>query len=185
MTDKEKKAYVDKHITKIFPQLQINAQKTCGAGSNKWADDLLQLSMEMFLEKDLEVQYDSCINNKAENFITFIMAFQLKRGTTTRFYHTHRKFLGTTRELFVGTYDYDNDPEFPEPFDDEVSILQRCVDKQIAQLNPFDKMLIHEKIYNGASFKEMAEKYNINYNSLSQGLKVTLNEIKKTCQHLR
>ena len=48
-----------------------------------------------------------------------------------------------------------------------------------------DKMLIHEKIYNGASFKEMAEKYNINYNSLSQGLKVTLNEIKKTCQHLR
>jgi len=185
MTDKEKKAYVDKHITKIFSQLQENARKVTGAGYSKWGDDLLQLSMEMFLEKSLDVQYDACLNNRAENFVTYIMNFQLKRGNTTRFHHVHRKFLGSTRELFVGTYDYDNDPEFPEPFDDEVSILQRCVDEQIAELNPFDKMLIHEKIYNGASFKEMAEKYNINYNSLSQGLKVTLNEIKKTCQHLR
>ena len=46
-------------------------------------------------------------------------------------------------------------------------------------------MLIQERIYQGATFKEMAAKYNINYNSLSQGLKETLKEIKKTCQHLR
>ena len=185
MTDKAKKRFVDNHITKIFPQLQINAEKVCGAGTLKWADDLLQLSMEMFLEKPLDVQYDACLNNRAENFCTYIMNFQLKRGKTTRFFHTHRKFLGSTRELFVGTYDYDNDPEFPQPFDDEVSMVQRCVDEQLAELNPFDKMLIQERIYQGATFKEMAAKYNINYNSLSQGLKETLKQIKKTCQHLR
>lgn len=185
MTDKEKKAYVDKHLTKIFPQLQINAEKVCGAGTLKWGDDLLQLSIVMFLDKELEVQYDACVNNKAEHFITFIMNFQLKRGQTTRFWHTHRKFLGSTRELFVGTYDYDNDPEFPQPFDDEVSMLQRCVDEQIAELNPFDKMLIQERIYHGASFKEIGKKYNINYNSLSLGLKQTLKKIKQTCQHLQ
>lgn len=185
MTDKEKKAYVDKHLTKIFPQLQINAEKVCGAGTLKWGDDLLQLSIVMFLDKELEVQYDAYVNNKAEHFITFIMNFQLKRGQTTRFWHTHRKFLGSTRELFVGTYDYDNDPEFPQPFDDEVSMLQRCVDKQIAELNPFDKMLIQERIYHGASFKEIGKKYNINYNSLSLGLKQTLKKIKQTCQHLQ
>ena len=73
MTDKAKKRFVDNHITKIFPQLQINAEKVCGAGTSKWADDLLQLSMEMFLEKNLDVQYDACLNNRAENFITYIM----------------------------------------------------------------------------------------------------------------
>jgi len=185
MTDKEKKAYVDKHLTKIFPQLQTNAKNVTGAGYSKWGDDLLQLSIVMFLDKELEVQYDACVNNKAEHFITFIMNFQLKRGQTTRFWHTHRKFIGQTRELYNGTYDYEIDPEFPEPFEDEVSMLQKCVDRQIAELNPFDKMLIQERIYHGASFKEIGKKYNINYNSLSLGLKQTLKKIKQTCQHLQ
>ena len=183
LTEDEKR--VREELAKVFPQLKINANKVCGSAAWKWADDLLQLSVEMFLEKATDYQIKVINDGKLEHFITYVMNFQLKRGKTTRWFHTHRKFLDSTRELFVGTYDYDNDPEFPEPFDDEVSILQRCVDEQIAELNPFDKMLIHEKIYNGASFKEMAEKYNINYNSLSEGLKQTLNEIKKTCQHLR
>ena len=97
-----KKAFVDKHITKIFPQLQINMQKICGVAASKWADDLLQLSVEFFLNKDLDVQYESCANDKAENFITYIANFQLK-SSTSRFWHKHRKFVGNTRELFVGS----------------------------------------------------------------------------------
>ncbi len=123
MTDKEKKAFVDKHITKIFTQLQVNMQKICGAAASKWQDDLLQLSVEFFLNKDLDVQYESCTNNKAENFITYIANFQLK-SSTSRFWHKHRKFVGNTRELFVGSYDYKQDDMFPKPFEDEVSELQ-------------------------------------------------------------
>jgi len=183
LTDKEKKTFVDKHITKIYPQLQLNMKKVCGVAFNKWGDDLLSTALEFFLNKDLEVQYDSCKKNKAENFITYMANFQLK-SSTSRFWHTHRKFVGNTRELFVGSYDYKHD-DFVKPFEDEVSELQNCIDKQMENLDPFEKMLIRERIQWGSSFKEIAEKYSIPYSSLSTGLKKTLNKIKLQCQHLR
>jgi len=184
MTDKEKKAYVDEHLSKIFPQLQINMKKVCGQAYNKWGDDLLQLSLEFFLNKELDVQYDSCVNNKAENFITYMANFQLK-SSTSRFWHTHRKFVGQTRELFVGSYDYDYDNDFDRPFEDEISELQQCIDKQMKDLNPYEKMLIQEKVQWGSRFTDIAKKYNIPYNSLSSGLKRTLKKIREKCQHLR
>ena len=184
MTDKEKKVYVDKHLTKIFPQLQINMTKVCGTAYDKWGDDLLQLSVEFFLEKDLEVQYEACVNNRAENFITYIANFQLK-SSTSRFWHTHRKFVGSTRELFVGNYEYDMYPNYPQPFEDEISLLQMCIDKQMKDLNPFQQMLIKEKVQYGNSFTEISEKFDIPYTSLQTGLKRTLKNIKEKCQHLK
>lgn len=184
MTDKEKKKFVDSHISKIFPQLQINAQKVCGYNSDKWADDLLQLSLEFFLNKDLDIQYESCKENKCENFCTYIMAFQLK-SSTSRFFHQHRKFLGQTRELFVGSYKYDNELNYPEPFEDEISDLHRCIQLQMDKLDPFEKMLIKEKVEWGSSYVDISKKYNIPYGSLQGGLKRTLKKIKEQCKHLQ
>jgi len=183
LTDKEKKVYVDKHLTKIFPQLQINMVKVCGTGSSKWADDLLQLSLEFFLNKDLDVQYEACVNNRAENFCTYIANFQLK-SSTSRFWHTHRKFVGNTRELFVGSYKYTNELNYPRPFEDEISELQMCIDKQMKNLNPFQQMLITEKVHYGNSFVEISEKFDIPYSSLQTGLRKTLNKIKEECKYL-
>ena len=175
---------VREELTKVFPQLQINCRNVCGQGYDKWGDDLLQLSIEMFLEKPLEDQIETIDKGKLENFITYIMNFQLKRGKTTRFWHTHRKFVGQTRELFVGTYDYKYDG-LKEPFADEVSELQECINKQMSHLDPFEKMLIQEKVQWGTKFTEISEKYNIPYGSLQSGLKKTLKKIKEQCQHLR
>ena len=183
MTDKEKKAFVDKHITKIFPQLQINMQKICGQGASKWQDDLLQLSLEFFLNKPLDVQYESCVNNKCEHFVTFIGNFQLK-SSTSRFWHTHRKFINSTRELFVGSYKYDNELNYPKPFEDEISDLQMCINKQMSKLDPYEKMLLTEKVDWGNTYVEISEKYNIPYGSLQSGLKKTLKKIKEKCKHL-
>lgn len=183
-SNKEKKAYIDKHITKIFPQLQVNMQKVCGVAYNKWGDDLLQLSLEFFLNKDIEVQYDSCKENKAENFITYIANFQLK-SSTSRFWHTHRKFVGNTRELFVGSYDYNNELNYPEPFEDEISDLHRCIKLQMDKLDPFEKMLIKEKVDWGSSYVDISKKYNIPYGSLQGGLKRILKKIKEQCKHLQ
>ena len=184
MTDKEKKAYIDKHITKIFPQLQINAQKVCGYNKDKWADDLLQLSLEFFLNKDLDIQYESCKENKCENFCTYIMAFQLK-SSTSRFFHQHRKFINSTREIFVGNYKYDNDPNYPVPFEDEISEMQLCIENEMDKLDPFEKMVIKEKVEWGSTYVEISKKYNIPYQSLQFGLKKTLKKIKERCQYLK
>ncbi len=175
---------VREELTKVFPQLQINARKVCGQGYSKWGDDLLQLSVEMFLEKPIEVQITTIDKGKLENLITYIMNFQLKRGKTTRFWHTHRKFIGSTRELFVGSYDYDYG-KMETAFDEEISELQDCINKQMSKLDPFEKMLLTEKIQWGSMYTEIAEKYNIPYAQLQQGLKKTLKKIKETCQHLR
>ena len=182
LTEDEKR--VREELAKIFPQLKINADKVCGSAASKWSGDLLQLSIEMFLEKDTEYQIKIIDDGKLENFITYVMNFQLKRGNTTRFYHTHRKFIGKTRELFNGTYDYKQDNSLVKPFEDEISELQMCIDKQVEKLNPFQKMLIQEKVYHGISFVEISEKYDIPYSSLQTGLKKTLKNIKELCKHL-
>jgi len=182
LTEDEKR--VRKELAKVFPQLKINAVKVCGAGASKWSDDLLQLSVEIFLEKETDYQIKVIEDGKLENWVTFVMNFQLKRGKTTRMWHTHRKFIGSTRELFNGTYDYKQNEMFPEPFADEISDLQLCIDKQVEDLNPFQKMLIQEKVYYGNSFVDISKKYDIPYTSLQQGLKRTLRNIKELCKHL-
>ena len=183
MTDKVKKEYVDDHLTKIFPQLQINMTKVCGVAYSRWGDDLLSIAVEFFLNKPLDVQYESCKENKAENFITYIANFQLK-SSTSRFWHTHRKFIGNTRELYNGTYDYKQDEMFPKPFEDEISDLQMCINKQMSELDPYEKMLLTEKIDWGNTYVEISEKYNIPYGSLQSGLRKTLKKIKEKCKHL-
>lgn len=180
MTDREKKAYVDKHLTKIYPQLRVNVEKVCGAGTGQWADDLLPTALEFFLNKPIQVQYESCVNNKAENFITFIMAFQLK-SSSTKFWHTHRKFIGSTREYFVDHHQYDLEKTKDIADDDHMY----CIKQAIKKLDVFERMLIEERVIKGIRFKEISERYDIPYNSLSNTLNKTLKKLKETCQHLR
>lgn len=179
MTDKEKKAFVDKHITDIYPQLQINITKVCGAGLQRWGDDLLSTALEFFLNKPLDVQYDSCKNNKAENFVTYIANFQLK-SSTTKFWHVWRKHKQSHRELFLGSYDYKH--ESNEDYNDDAML---CIKEAMKDLNPFEKMIVEEKVLMGIRFKEIAERYDIPYTAISKQLKVTLKKIKEKCIHLR
>jgi len=179
MTDIEKKAYVDKHLTKIYPQLKINMEKITGAGKDRWADDLLSVALEFFLNKDIQVQYESCENNKAENFITYMANFQLKSGFS-KFYHTHRKFIGKTREYYTDNYQYDS--EISHIFVDDDRTV--CIKEAMKDLDPFERMLVEERILKGLRYKEIAENYNIPYPSIRDGLKKTLIKIKDRCQHL-
>jgi len=180
MKDVEKKAYVDKHITEIYDQLIINCQKTCGAGYEQWGEDLLATALEFFLTKPLDVQYDSCVNNKAENFVTFIMGFQLK-SSTSRFWHVHRKHKSTHRELIADSYMYDQLKDSDYEDDD----FMYCVKKTIKTLDPFEKMLIEERVIKQLRFVEIAERYDIPYTALSGQLKKVLNKIKAKCQQLQ
>jgi len=181
MTDKKKKAYVDKHLTKIYPQLRENVEKVCGAGTGQWADDLLPTALQFFLEKPLEVQYESCINNKAENFITFIMAFQLK-SSSTRFWHVYRKHLNNSREYYTDHFQYDVDKKQDTEDDDD---HMYCIKQAIKQLDVFERMLIEERVIKGIKFVEISERYDIPYNALSNQLNKTLKKLKEKCQHLR
>jgi len=100
MNDKQKRDTVTKEIGNIYNQLVINCEKTCGAGYNRWGSDLLPMCIEMFLEKDTEYIYKVYTDGKLENFITFMMGFQLK-SSSSRFWHVYRKHLNSNRERVI------------------------------------------------------------------------------------
>ena len=175
-------------LTEIYPQLIINCEKVCGAGFKKHGHDLLALAIEMFLEKEIEYQLKVINDNKLENFITYVMNFQLKHATT-RYYHHYRKHNEKQRELFDNK-DYvkmkaELDNPFPHAFENQDDDLMLCVKRQIEFLNPYEGMLIKEYVINGNNFNEIAERYDIGYFHLKKDLTKVLKEIKQECQHLR
>ena len=178
LNDKDKKIYIDKHLTKIYPQLKLNMIKVCGAGEVLWADDLLSTAVEFFLNKDIEVQYDSCINNKAENFITYMANFQLKSGTS-KFFHTHRKFSTKTRDYFTD-YVYDRGSKV---FEDDDRTL--CIKEAIKELDPFERMIVDERMIKKMKFNDIADRYDIPYSSLAHNYRKIKNKIKERCKHLQ
>jgi len=179
LTDKEKKDFIDKHLTEIYPQLKINMQKICGGGYSQWGDDLFSIAMEYFLKKPLDVQYQSCLDNKAENFVTYIANFQLKSGYS-KFWHTHRRFSTSTREYFIDHHQYDVEKEDFWQDDDRMV----CIKKAIEDLDPYRKMLIENRVFKGMKFQDIVDIYDIPYSSLTLTLKQTLKEIKEKCKHL-
>lgn len=182
MKEKEKRAIVTEEIGNIYEQLVINCKKTCGAGYNQWGEDLLAMCVHMFLEKDTEYIYKVYTDGKLENFITFMMGFQLK-SSTSRFYHVYRKHLNANRELYPN-YEYQG-VHFNDAFQDEPSEVYMCMQKAIEKLNPYEKMLVNEIMIQGNKFNKTSDKYNINYHSLKQDYRRIQELIKRKCKHLQ
>ena len=179
--------FVRRELTKIYPQLIINARKTCGQAYDKHGHDLLALAIEFFLLKPLEDQLLTIKNGKMENFITFIMATQLKSGTS-KFYTTYRRHHEKQRELY-DNYDYSKYEtemvSYNDAFEDEESELMACIRASMKELNIYHQMLIEEKILNNKTYKHISKTYNINYASLKKDTVEALDQIKQLCQHLR
>lgn len=184
MNDKKKRDIVTEEIGKIYEQLVINCQKTCGAGYDKWGEDLLAMCIEMFLEKDTDYMYKVYTDGKLENFITFMMGFQLK-SSSSRFWHVYRKHLNSNRELYEN-YVYSPDRVARnKAFSDEPSDIYYCMKKVIDSLDPYQKMLVNEIMIGKKKFNKTSEKYNINYHALKTDYKKVKELIKKKCQHLQ
>lgn len=181
LTEEEK--LVRKELEKIYPQLEINARKTCGAAFNKHGYDLLAVAIEFFLKKPIEVQIDAVENNKMENFITFIMGMQLKSGSSY-FYTHYRKHHEKQREFF-DNYKYDESQiVFDTPFQDEEKLVSSCVKKQISLLPPYEKMLVKQLVELENTYTYVSKKFNIPYPYLKRDLKKLLKNLNKKCKHL-
>ena len=184
MTDIEKREIVTAEIGKIYDQLVINCKKTCGAGYDRWGEDLLAMCIEMFLEKKTSYMWKVYQDGKLENFITFMMGFQLKSGSS-KFWHVYRKHLNSYRELFDNyTYDYQG-VHYNDAFSDEPSDLYYCMQKVIEKLDPYQKMLVNEIMIQGKKFNKTSEKYNMNYHALKTDYKKVRDIIKQKCRHLQ
>ena len=176
--------FVRKQLEEIYPQLIINAEKTCGYLYPKHGLDLLSVCITYFLEKSLEVQLKTIRDGKLENFITFMMGVQMKSGSS-HFWHKYRKHHTKQREFFID-YDYGDmyrvtNNAFKEP---EHKQFLECLLCEIEKLDPYLKMIIKEKVMNGRKYTEIVDQYNINYPALKKDQEEVLNQLKETCKHL-
>lgn len=184
MTDSQKRKIVTDEIGIIHNQLVINSRKTCGAGTYKWADDLLAMCIEMFLEKTTDYIWKVYQDKKLENFITFMMGFQLKSGSS-RFYHRYRKHRDKSREL-LPNYELRQDRVATNgAFADEPTELYTHMKKVIESLNPYEKMIVNEIMIGGEKFNSTSKKYKINYYQLKKDYELIQIKIKYKCRHLR
>ncbi len=174
--------YVRKELAKVFPQLKINSVKVCGWGSHKWADDLLQLSVEMFLQKDLKVQLYTIEIGKLENLITTIMNQQLKLGPTTRFYHTHRKFITSTRELYDNHRYKDDFLSFQNDGKETKTPLMECIECEMKKLKPYEQMIIRKSVMYGHKYTEISKEYGIPSSTIARDVKRELKKLNEQCK---
>ncbi len=115
------------------------------------------------------------------------MGVQLKSGSS-KFYNVYRKHHEKQRELY-DNYDYGKaglaTNVHNTAFEDEEDELMECMKYQISKLNPYQQMLVQEKLIEGKSYALISKTYNINYGSLKLDTTKAINIIKKACQHLR
>lgn len=176
------KAYINKTLTETYDQLVINSQKVCGAGYSKWGADLLVVAIEYFLEAPEEQQMQICKDGKLENFITHIMARQLK-SSSSRFFYRYRKHTQSHRELF-SDYTYKGFMEDArKDIDEDFSSTTDCFQKVIEKLTPFEKMVVEEIIQEGNSYTATAKKYNIPYNKLRYAKDKLVTKLQDSCKH--
>lgn len=176
----EEEVWVRAELTKLYPQLQINERKVLGAGYNRFSGDLLGLCIEFFLNKPIENQVQAFKEGTAENYITYMMNLQAK-SSTTKFFHEYRKFTYKIREYYPDSYLYDDD----KPVDDTDDDLMVCLKKAISQLDPFEKMLVEERIIKGVGYEDIRDKYDIPYSALSNELTKVKKKLKKICSMYR
>ena len=177
LTKEEK--WVREELTKLWPQLQINERKVLGAGYQLYGGDLLAVAIEFFLKKPIDNQVEAFKEGKAENYITYMMNLQAK-SSTTKFYHEYRKHSLNMREYYPDSYLYDEH----KPVDDSDDDRMLCIKQAIKQLDPFEKMLVEERIIKGVGYEEIVEKYNIPYSALSNELTKVKKKLKHKCRHL-
>jgi DNA-directed RNA polymerase specialized sigma subunit len=176
----KEEVWIRQELTKLYPQLQINERKVLGAGYQLYGGDLLAVAIEFFLNKPIDNQVEAFNQGTAENYITWIMNIQAK-STTTKFYAEYKRHTIRMREYYPDNYLYDQQ-KVEDNSDDDLMV---CLKQAIKQLDPYEKMLVEERIINGAGYDEIVEKYDIPYSSLSNELTKLKKKLKTLCKHYR
>jgi hypothetical protein len=188
----EQEIWVREQLTKLYPQLVINARNTCGSVFDKYGYDLIAVCVEFFLKKPIQVQIDAFNNGTAENFITYMMGLQLK-SSNTHFYKYYRKHHEKQREYYEDL-DYTNVKSVKAPEEQklvsyqpeiqETDLMQNCLKVTVDKLNPYEVMLVRERLIEGKSYTYITKKYGIPYQSVSNDSKQLRKYLHKTCKHL-
>jgi hypothetical protein len=165
-----KKKIINDVLSQIYPQLQINALKVASDNS-PWLEDILPHAIITYLEKPLDYQWKIILDNKLEEFITYVMAFQLKSGNSP-FYGHYRKFgMKWDRNVEIGSDEKNKfGSEVFEVFADEKSNKVKIAERIYDSLNFYEQNIIQKIYMEGWKITQFSEYYGIPYNEATTNI---------------
>ena len=139
-----------------------------------YADDLLNLCIESFLNRSFESKLQMFLDNKISNFLLRCSSFQIRSGTSP-FFNQYRKYY-THNGYLPGFMD--------ETIEDKDNIdveMYSCFKKEMENLNWYETRLLDLKFYQKMSYKEINKIYHLPLSTLKREVENFLIKIRNKC----
>lgn len=171
---RKREEWFSKSFSRLQKEIKYNITKTTGPMAD-YNDDLTQIAVLQFLNKPLEVQKQMLDDNKVENYILVTAGMHI-RSSSSPFYNQVRKHKMSTRSGAMPDIT-DEDDEFLLENQDWYKCFQRALDG----MHFYYRQLLLDKYQDQLSFNQMKEKYNINFNSLTNDTRAALKYVRCKC----
>jgi len=155
------------NLRKNFKQNIANGQMS------GYADDLLQICIETFLNKDIVMQEQMLRDDKIQNFLFRVASMQIKSGSSP-FFRKYRAYY-TRNVPILGN------PSIEEEEPKEIMI--KCIDREIKKLGWYEARLIQLHFFDGMSLRKITKTYGLPKGTLPQEFQKIYDRIKETCKN--
>ena len=139
-----------------------------------YADDLLNLCIESFLNRSYESKYQMLCDNKIVHFILKCCSLQIRSGSSP-FFGQYRKYYTKHGHL----------PEFMDMEENREEVITSevylCFKREMNKLNWYESKLLDLKYYQKMSYKEINKIYHLPLSTLKREVQLVLNKIRNKC----
>lgn len=164
---------LEKYMTAEYSKLLDNAKRICK--DPNVSQEILQMCLLSFCELSEERQQQIIQGDKMEHFITKCVSLNYNSSTSPY----HRQY----RKVQYNHFEFDDNVYQMEENDDSWMIEKcDCIEREVENLFWYDKHLIQMKYYEGWTYHQLHEYYNISLNSLVKDIKRALLTLKTKCK---
>jgi len=173
---KRREEWFRKNYTWFDREVKRNITKTSGP-MVQYHYDLIQIVVEQFLKKPLEVQKQMLDDNTVSNYLLVTCVRHLQ-SSTSPFYNQIRKHRMSARS---GAMPDNSNEDDDEPYED--TEWYQCFKKEINNMNFYYRQLLIDKYQEGLTFEQLHQKYNIPKNSLTKDIRAALQFLRCRCDN--
>lgn len=164
---------VNKIIMAEYSKLLDNANRICK--DKDTSQEIVQMCLLSFCELGEDRQQQIINGGKLEHFITKCVSLNFNSSTSPY----HRQY----RKVQYNHFEF-NDSVYEVEEEDNKWIHEKCdcLERELENLHWYDKHLIQKKYYEGWTYQQLHEYYNISLNSLVKDIKKTITTLKQKCE---
>lgn len=156
-----------------YATLLENAKRICK--NPDVSQEILQMCLLSFCELSEERQQQIVNGGKLEHFITKCVSLNFHSSTSPY----HRQY----RKIHYNHFEF-NDEIYEIEDDSDSWVMEKCdcIERELENLHWYSKHLIQKKYYEGWTYQQLHQYYNISLNSLVKDIKSAISTLKMKCQ---